>query len=183
MCSTKLSRSNAAETWRPVAGFEGYYEVSDRGRVRSVDHYDRIGRFWHGKILSPHAQRSGYLNVHLSKNDIRKTVRVHRLVAEALIDNPSGFPEVNHLNEDVTDNRAANLEWCTRAANLNYGTYQTRKAVSQGKPVNAILDGVVIATFASQGIAARFVNGRQSGIALALSGKCEHYRGLRWEYA
>lgn len=172
----------AEERWLPVAGFEGYYEVSDQGRVRSLDHRDRTGRFHKGRLLKPNTQRAGYLNVHLSKGEVKKTQRVHRLVASAFIENPMNHPEVNHINEDVTDNRACNLEWCTRVYNVNYGGYQTRKALAQGKKVNAILDGCVIATFASEGVAARFVNGSQGGISSAVIGRSESYRGLQWEY-
>lgn len=173
----------ADERWLPVAGFEGYYEVSDQGRVRSVDRIDAMGRRKTGRVLRQHAQRSGYLNVHLSKDGVKKTARTHRLVAIAFIPNPSKLPEVNHKNEDITDNRASNLEWCDRVYNLNYGGYQTRKALSQGKAVNAILDGKVIATFASEGIAARFVGGSQGGISLAVRGEVIAYKGLRWELA
>lgn len=174
------------ERWLPVAGFEGLYEVSDRGRVRSIDHTtvdtNGVRKRIKGRVLNSNAQSTGYLNVHLSNGPNKKTVRVHRLVAEAFIPNPHGLPEVNHKDEDVTNNRVDNLEWCDRTYNVNYGGHQIRKAVGQGKKVAAILDGVEIARFESEGIAARLLGCSQSGISAAARGKARSFMGLRWSY-
>lgn len=107
------------ETWKPIKDYEGLYEVSNLGRVRSLDHYDSLGRFRHGQILKQCYDGKGkYLHVNLSG----KSTNVHRLVAKAFIDNPHDYKEVNHIDEDKTNNCALNLEWCTHKYNNNYGS-------------------------------------------------------------
>ena len=110
------------EIWRPIVGYEGLYEVSSYGRVRSLDRYVNNNSFRKGKVLSPGKDTIGYLFVVLSCNGKCKTIRVHRLVAQAFIPNPDNLPEINHINEDKTDNRVDNLEFCNRKYNINYGS-------------------------------------------------------------
>ena len=111
-----------SEEWRPVVGYEGLYEVSSYGRVRSLDRYDERNCFREGRILKLYTSRVGYLRVQLSLNSKKKMYLVHRLVAEAFIPNPDNLPEVNHLDEDKTNNRVENLEFCDRKYNINFGT-------------------------------------------------------------
>lgn len=114
------------EEWRPVIGYEGLYEVSNLGRVRSVDRYvkSKGESYWlrKGKMLSPAKDKNGYLKVNLSCNGKNNIIRVHRLVAQVFIHNPDNLPEINHKDEDKTNNRVDNLEWCDRKYNNNYGT-------------------------------------------------------------
>ena len=112
------------EIWRPIEGYEGLYEVSSYGRVRSLDRYvkSKSYRLHKGKVLSPGKEKVGYLFVNLAYNGKHKTIRVHRLVAQAFLSNPDNLSEVNHKDEDKTNNSVDNLEWCDRKYNNNYGS-------------------------------------------------------------
>lgn len=117
------------EIWKPVIGYEGLYEVSNQGRVRSIDRLVRAragkSRKVKGIILNASDHGNGYLHVKLS-NGKSKTYLVHRLVASAFIPNPRNFVEINHKDENPRNNRADNLEWCNRTYNLTYGERSTK---------------------------------------------------------
>lgn len=118
------------EEWRDVDDYEGYYQVSSRGRVKSLDRIDNIGRCLKGRILKTCPNNNGYLHGAMAKNGIVKTFLVSRLVAKAFIPNPLNLPEVNHKNEKRHKNHSDNLEWCTREYNTKYGKrckYRKRK--------------------------------------------------------
>lgn len=110
------------EIWRPVVGYEGLYEVSSYGRVRSLDRYVNNNSFWKGRILKLSDDGRGYLRAHLCLNNKIKNFLVHRLVAQAFIPNPDNFPQVNHIDEDKSNNCVDNLEWCSIEYNNNYGS-------------------------------------------------------------
>ena len=118
------------EEWRDIKGYEGYYQVSNLGRVRSVDRYCACWssvRFVKGalKNVRPH---NGYLVVDLSLNGKSKTISVHRLVAQAFIPNTDNLPQVNHKDENKQNNCVDNLEWCTCEYNIKYGTRLQRQS-------------------------------------------------------
>ncbi len=123
------------EEWRPIKGYEGLYEVSNMGRVRSLDRVvkDRWGnnRIREGKIMSLNKKKHGYFHVNLyDKNSIRKTYAVHRLVAMTFIPNPNNLPQINHKDENPGNNSVGNLEWCDSKYNNNYGGHYERVAKS-----------------------------------------------------
>lgn len=110
------------EVWKSIHGFSNY-EVSSSGRVRSIDHFDSLGRKQIGKVLKPKLDsRKHYLHVCLYKDGKSIPVNIHRLVATEFIENPNGYKEVNHKDEDKTNNAVSNLEWCTHKYNNNYGS-------------------------------------------------------------
>lgn len=117
------------EVWKDINGYEGLYQISNLGNVRSVDrmikHHPK-DYFQKGRVLRPAPSRNGYLMVVLVNHNNRKTINVHRLVAEHFIDNPDKFEQVNHIDEDKNNNRVDNLEWCTAKYNANYGTRNMR---------------------------------------------------------
>lgn len=115
--------------WKQIVGYEGLYAVSDAGEVKSLRK---------NRILKLQSNRDGYLLVMLSKNGISKGYLVHRLVAKAFIDNPQNKPEINHIDEDKTNNSVSNLEWCTRSENLRHGTAARRIGDKLSKPVKII---------------------------------------------
>lgn len=137
--------SKLKEEWKSVIGYEGLYEVSDWGNVRSVDRWitNSLGRkrFWKGQILKKVFNADGYHIVCLhDANHKQKEGKVHRLVAEAFIPNPDNKPIVGHLKtltnglEDKTANEVWNLQWMTTPENANYGTINER--LSEGKKGN-----------------------------------------------
>ena len=118
------------EIWKAIEGYEGLYEVSNTGKVRSLDRriFAKLGsKTWkfvdiHGTIVKQSPNRDGYLRVMLSKKNKSIDYFVHRLVAAAFVDNPNGYSEVNHKDEDKSNNYMTNLEWCSRRYNNMYGT-------------------------------------------------------------
>ena len=121
------------EIWRPIEGYEGLYEISSYGRVKSVDRYDRRNQFRKGKLLKNKDNGNGYLICSLSKNGIVKNKYIHRLVAEAFIERADGLYEVNHKDENKKNNSVDNLEWCDRKYNNTYGTKTEREIKSKIK--------------------------------------------------
>ena len=123
------------EVWKDIKGYEGLYQVSNYGRVKSLPKYKKQ---WRGglitvkeRILKLHSQGTGYYNIQLFKNGICEYRYIHRLVAEAFLPNPNNLPCVNHKNENPSDNFVENLEWCTNGYNVNYGTRNIRVAEKQ----------------------------------------------------
>lgn len=107
------------EAWKTIAGFDGLYEVSSEGRVRSLTRYK--------KIIKPIITNSGYYQYQLWNNGVCKTGLAHRLVAKAFIPNPDGKPMVNHKDENKLNNSVDNLEWVTHVENCRYGTAIKRR--------------------------------------------------------
>ena len=101
------------EEWRPVVGYEGLYEVSNMGNVKSL-------KYGKERILKAGKNSADYLQVHLCKDGKAKMYTVHKLVATAFCENPEGYTVVNHIDEDKTNNNADNLEWCSRSYNNTY---------------------------------------------------------------
>ena len=126
------------EIWKDIFGYENIYQVSNLGRVRGLKRKTGNSTGYYirkGKILKKAMNIHGYEFVILSKNGKRKTITVHRLVAEAFIPNPNHFPCINHKNENRACNIVENLEWCTHKYNSNYGTSQKRKVMAISKPI------------------------------------------------
>lgn len=109
------------EIWKDITGYEGLYQVSNLGRVKSLKNDKE-------KILKPAISSKGYLFVNLYKQQKTTHYKVHRIVAKAFIPNPNNLPQVNHKDEDKTNNCVINLEWCTAKYNINYGTAIERRS-------------------------------------------------------
>ena len=184
-----------SETWKDIAGFEGFYKVSDKGRIYSVERKDSRGHRRRGRILKPTYDTDGYLRVTLCKNGKHKTKKVHRLVAEAFIPNLESLPHVNHMDEVKDNNELSNLEYCTHKYNMNYGTLIERTAQANSKKVKAtnIKTGEVL-TFnsakeagsegygkgeVSKACRGIYKNGRNGNL---MGGYGRTYRGFRWSY-
>ena len=172
------------EIWKPIKGFEGLYEVSNMGRVRSLD------REWEtapnhlihkkGQIIIQTKMYRGYLQVHLSKARVSKTFRSHRLVAEAFVPNPYNKPHVNHKDGNKINNCADNLEWVTPSENqIHSRDVLNRKYY--GKPVVCVETGE---TFENAAEAARQKGMKTyNHICSCCIGKRERTGGYHWKYA
>lgn len=123
------------EIWKDIKEYEGLYQVSNLGRVKSFIGWTGKKYYYREKILKPQPNSNGYLRVVLKKNDNSKTYFVHRLVAETFIPNPNNYSVVNHKDENIKNNCADNLEWCTFKYNINYGTLRERQAKKCGKKI------------------------------------------------
>jgi len=142
------------EVWKDVVGYEGLYEVSNLGHVRSLDryvaHHTAGMALRRGKIMKGSFD-GNYLNVSLTKDRKTKSVRIHRLVAMAFMPNHDGLPQVDHIDCNKLNNRVDNLRWCTSAENTRFAKengllhpipyaersewYRERSAAANRKPV------------------------------------------------
>lgn len=164
------------EEWRPVVGFEGSYEVSNKGRVRNVG----------GKELSIGYDKDGYPRVSLYANGSNQGYVIHRLVAKAFVENPNPeqFDQVNHIDEDKTNNFFMNLEWCDNLYNRRWGTGVQRAAEKKSDAVVATrLDNGETEFYKSMNEAARELCGDSGHISDAVNGKRKVAYGRKWERA
>ena len=194
------------EIWKDIVGYEGLYQVSNLGRVKSlayeVTYYRErtnsyVTRPHKEQIVKPVTRQHGYLGVMLygkggHKTRGFKTFSIHRLVAEAFIPNPDGLPEVNHKDENKQNNTVDNLEWITRKGNVNYGTTQQRRAnnrINNDKRCKRVmqisLDGKIIAEYPSLAEVQRQTGYSSSNIWNFINGKNtnKHQYGFIWRYA
>ena len=172
------------EEWKDIEGYEGLYQVSNCGRVKST-------QYWNGtyeRILTNNKDKNGYLSVALFKEGKRKWFFVHRLVAQAFLENPDNLNEVNHINENNTDNRAENLEYCSRKYNCNYGTRNQRivEKTKNGKLSKTVyqytLDSKFIAEYPSTQEVERQLGYSSSNIRTCCRGKQKTAYGYKWTY-
>ena len=115
------------EEFRDIIGYEGKYQVSNLGRIKSLN-YNRTGK---EQILKLGKNKGGYLQIHFFKDGKLQNYSVHRLVASAFIPNPNNYKEVNHKDENKTNNCTENLEWISHIDNMNYGTRNERAGKAQ----------------------------------------------------
>ena len=186
------------EEWRPVVGYEGLYEVSNMGRVKSLERtvWDNRGYYKtvHERILKPNKDSNGYLQVPLCKDGKRKNCLVHQLVVTAFCENPMGYTEVNHIDEDKTNNCAKNLEYCSRSYNLTYNgrakkvgkksAEKRRNDPKMSKPVIGIdrVTGLIL-EFPSMQEATRQLRINQGNLCSCLKGKLKSCGGFQWYYS
>ena len=172
------------EIWKDIQGYEGY-QISNYGRIKSLN-YNKTKQ---EKILKTSKNTKGYLQVGLFKDGKQVRKQIHRLVAEAFLENPNNLPQVNHKDENKENNCAENLEWCTLKYNINYGTGVQRRAEkrrndpSMSKRVDQIDPQTreVIRQWESTAECGRngFLSGMVSKCAL---GKYKQYKGFIWKY-
>ena len=176
--------SNDEEIWRPIEGYDGRYEISNFGRVKSYAQ-DRKP----GKIKTGHPTYKGYRTILLyDGNGGSKWCPIHRLVASAFLENPENLPQVNHIDENKSNNRADNLEWCDNDYNVNYGTRNERAALANrccettSLPVYSVDNSGLVEYFASIGEAERQTGYNHSNIIRTLKGRTNHCGNRQWFY-
>lgn len=174
------------EIWKDIREYEGLYQVSNLGRVKSLKKEVIRGnhvlpKIYPESLLKPSDNR-GYLQVKLCKDKKRKAYSVHRLVAIAFIPNPNNYPMVNHKDENPSNNKLENLEWCTNEYNLNYGTRNKRIASKNSIPVFQYdLNGNLINKWESLK-STRKGRFTPSLIKKCCNGEIKEYNGYVWRY-
>ena len=163
--------------WLPIKGAKDYF-VSDDGDVISYRRYKK------GRVLKQTIGNHGYRMVNIYyDNKTHRCRTVHRLVAETFIPNPNNLPDVNHKDENRTNNKATNLEWCNLSYNRTYGTAHERHKALCSKPcVQKTLEGTFIAYYPSTAEAERQTGIHNGNISSVCRGECHTAGGYRWEY-
>lgn len=171
------------EIWKDILGYEGLYQVSNLGNVKSLPKL--CGHRPTKERLVTQCEQKKYKRVTLCKNNVLKKVSVHRLVANAFIPNPENKPCVNHKDENPSNNNVENLEWVTCKENTNYGTCIKRFVENMtkthqdrfGQKVLCVEEGII---FPSLRQAGRWCNGNWSSISACAKGKMKKHKGYSW---
>lgn len=170
------------EIWKDIKGYEGLYQISNFGRVKSLP--KMAGKSPRKEqILKNNLDRYGYYFVALSKYGVRNNKLIHRLVAEAFINNPNNYLQINHKDENKLNNCVNNLEWCTTKYNINYGN-RTKKVIKKlSKKVSQYnSNGKYIKTYNSISEASRKCNISQGSICSCCKNKLKQSHGFIWKY-
>ncbi len=171
------------EVWKDISGYEGLYQVSNTGLIKSFRKWKRAG-MPDEYILKPSISSNGYCQVTLYDGKTRHKFLVHRIVATEFIDNPNNYPHINHKDENKQNNSVENLEWCTVLYNNNYGTAKFRSMITKSNPVEQYLpSGQILARYISTSIASEITGIPKAQIKSCCIGECKSSRGYIWKYA
>ena len=175
------------EEFRPIVGYEGLYEISSTGKVKSCERMIRLKNRY--KKIEEHfiAQKddtNGYLVVNLWKNNKLTHFKVHRLVAIAFIPNPLNLRDVNHIDENNYNNNASNLEWISHRDNLNYGSRNERANATRSKEVSQYdkTTQTLLATYKNAYIAESITGVSESNISACCLNKRKSAGGYIWKF-
>lgn len=186
------------EIWKDIKNYEGMYQVSNLGNVRSLTR--RVNTFngfrtTKGKVLKPLLSNTGYYRVDLKRNQSDNYVSIHKLVAEAFVPNPNNYTVINHKDNDRLNNYATNLEWCTQSYNVKYayingnakstpGCFKKGNIPHNRKKISQYdLEGNFIKTYDSIKQASLLNNTSDSNIHFCLANKTKTAGGYIWRYA
>ena len=161
------------EIWKDIEGYEGLYQINSEGIVRNKK----------GCIRKSKLKKDGYVSITLCKNGEHKTFLVHRLVATAFIPNPNNYTIINHINEDKTDNRVENLEWCSKSYNNTYGTRIEKVFYKLSKPVLQFTkDGKLVKKWENTTHIKNELGFSSSSINSCCKGRLKTAYGYKWCY-
>lgn len=188
MTAGEKEKESNMEEWRDIQGYEGHYQVSSLGRIKSVERMILINmtdgrssyyRHQREKIkTTPVFGNAGYQQIILYKGNVGKMLQVHRIVASAFIPNPDRLPTVNHKNGIKTDNRAENLEWCSYSDNNLHAINVLGKKI-HGKMVMCIETGI---TYSSVAVAAKEAGESEYSLRDHLRGRHPSLHGKHWKF-
>ncbi len=181
------------EIWKPIVGYESLYEVSNMGRIKSLQRFNKLyrgGGYWREeKILMPILFKRGYVYINLHKDNISKTIKIHRIVAAAFIANTENKYSVNHKNGIKSDNRIENLEWATYSEQqkhaysvLNKKTWTLGIKAGEHPSCKKVRCDTLDITFPSATEAAKILGGTITDIVNYINGKRKHRYGLVFRY-
>lgn len=177
-----------SEEWKDIEGFEGIYQISTYGRVRSCDRYVKNSnsgyRFVPSQILSGYKDKDNYCGIVLYNQRKHKNCKVHQLVAKAFIPNPNGYREINHKDENPSNNNVDNLEWCDRRYNNTYNGRAIRVGITQSKKINQYAkSGELIKQWSSSREPQKALGYASGNIIKVCKGKAHTAYGYVWKYA
>lgn len=181
------------EIWKDIVGYEGLYQVSNLGNVKSLNY----GKKGYEKMIATKENSCGRLWVMLYKSGNAKPMQVHRLVGEAFIENPNKYPQINHKDENPKNNKVDNLEWCTASYNIKYSmdrhperyeklrnTTTNRKGKLKGLKINQIsFDGHIEKEWQNSNTVKIETGWSSSSITRCCRGERKTAYGFKWQYA
>ena len=169
------------EIWKDIEGYEGLYQVSNLGRIKSLQKWKRAS-CPDEYILKPSENNCGYYQVMLYRHTKKKKFLIHRIVAQAFVPNPDNLPHINHIDENKTNNCADNLEWCTPRYNNCYGTAKFRAMLTIGKPVEQrLVNGQLLAIYITPTIAEQITGISRKEISACIRGDICSAGGFIWK--
>lgn len=182
------------EQWKDITGYEGYYQVSDLGNVRSIDRYvlHKNGTLMpiKGRLLRGAIAKNGYIQIILCVECVKKNLMVHRVVGKHFLRPQDSKSQINHINGIKTDNRAENLEWCTPSENIKHAYRNGMVGLvkpkgldnKNSKPIKGVDSNGNTILFDSITQAANMLPNDASNIVKCLKGKQKSASGYKWEY-